>query len=127
MSRCAISSANASRIASRAESALSPGTEKQIECSDEAWEMSETEMRARCMAAKVRAAIPGTPSIPLPVTVTSANPVMPEMAFTGYSRSVRRRETSVPIAAGSAKGRIRRGMLRSASGIRARGCRTLAP
>src|SRR5206468_3373540 len=56
----------------RARCALSSGTLKQIECSDEAWVMSDTEIPSWCTAAKVRAAMPGTPSMPLPVTVSSA-------------------------------------------------------
>jgi len=45
--------------------------------------MSETEIPSWCTAANVRAAIPGTPSIPLPVTVRSACLGMAESAFTG--------------------------------------------
>ena len=45
--------------------------------------MSETEIPSRWSAAKVRAAMPGTPSMPLPVTVTSAWPEIAESAFTG--------------------------------------------
>src|SRR5256712_3741858 len=72
----------------RARCALSSGTLKQIECSDEAWVMSDTEIPSWCTAAKVRAAMPGTPSMPLPVTVSSACFGMAESAFTGYcSRS----------------------------------------
>ena len=59
------------------------GTVKQIECSDDAWEMSETEIWRSCSAWNVRAAMPGTPSIPLPVTVTSACPPAAVSAFTG--------------------------------------------
>ena len=45
--------------------------------------MSETEIPLRWTAAKVRAAMPGTPSIPFPSTVSSACPVTAESAFTG--------------------------------------------
>src|SRR5207245_11448947 len=89
----------------RARSALSSGTLKQIECSDDAWLMRETDMPSWCTAAKVRAAMPGTPSIPLPVTVRSAWWGMAERAVTGYWSSVRRREISVPREPGSANGR----------------------
>ena len=66
--------ANSRSRLSRASAATASGTLKQIECSDDAWEMSETEICRACSAAKVRAAMPGTPSMPLPVTVTSAWP-----------------------------------------------------
>src|SRR5438445_6563894 len=46
--------------------------------------MSDTEIPSWCTAAKVRAAMPGTPSMPLPVTVSSACFGMAESAFTGY-------------------------------------------
>ena len=59
------------------------GTLKQMECSEDAWELSDTEIRSRWSAANVRAAMPGTPSMPLPVTVTRAWPRMAERAFTG--------------------------------------------
>ena len=43
----------------RASAASGSGTLKQIECSDDACEMSETEIRRSWSAAKVRAAMPG--------------------------------------------------------------------
>ena len=52
-------------LARRACAACS-GTVKQIDCSDDDWVMSETEIPRWCSAAKVRAAMPGTPSMPLP-------------------------------------------------------------
>ena len=45
--------------------------------------MSDTEMPSRWSAANVRAAMPGTPSMPLPVTVRSAWPEIAERALTG--------------------------------------------
>ncbi len=83
ISRRAISSAKASRRLRRASFALACGTERQIECSEEAWEMSDTEIPSRWSAAKVRAAMPGTPSMPLPVTVRSAWPEIADSALTG--------------------------------------------
>ncbi len=83
ISRRAISSRKASERLTRARSALTSGRPKQIECSEEAWEISETEIRSRWSAAKVRAAMPGTPSIPLPVTVTRAWPMTADNALTG--------------------------------------------
>jgi hypothetical protein len=43
-----------------------------MECSDDACEMSEIEIPLRASVPNVRAAMPGTPSIPFPATVTSA-------------------------------------------------------
>ena len=73
-----------------------PGTEKQIDCSDDDCEISDTLIPSRCSASNVRAAIPGTPSMPLPPTVISAWPVAADSALTGYLSSVRRAEISVP-------------------------------
>jgi hypothetical protein len=89
--------------------------------------MSDTEICSRCSAANVRAATPGTPSMPLPSTVMSACPGALESAFTGTSSAVSRSETSVPGALGSPKGRTKSGTLRPMIGISARGCSTLAP
>ena len=52
--------------------AAESGTEKQIDCSDDDCEISDTLMSWRCSASNVRAAMPGTPSMPLPATVISA-------------------------------------------------------
>ena len=81
------------------------GTLKQIECSEEAWEMSETEICRSCSAWKVRAAMPGTPSMPLPVTVTSAWPPAAVSALTGNRAGATCSETSVPGESGSPNGR----------------------
>jgi hypothetical protein len=111
---------------SRAFPDAASGTLRQIECSEEACEMSETEIPSRCRASKVRAAIPGTPSIPLPVTVTSACDEIADKAFTGYRARVRRPEISVPVSPGRSKGRTKIAT-RRATGIRARGWRTFEP
>ncbi len=50
-------------------------------CSDDDWLIISTLAPARATAVKVRAAMPGTPSIPLPSTVTMVSPLMAEMAF----------------------------------------------
>jgi hypothetical protein len=123
----AISSRNSCSRRSRARRAAASGTEKQIDCSDEDCEISDTLVPCWYSAAKVRAAIPGTPSMPLPVTVSSACPPAAESALTGYFSSVRRAEISVPGAVGSANGRTNTGMFRPATGMSARGCSTLAP
>ncbi len=123
----AISPRNSRSNAVRASSASGSGTLKQIECSDDACEMSETEMPRPCSAAKVRAAMPGTPSMPLPATVSSAWPPAAVSALTGLRPALTRSETSVPGEVSSANGRTKTGMRRPATGISARGCSTLAP
>ena len=75
----------------------------------------------------MRAAIPGTPSIPLPVTVSSAWPPAAVSAFTGLRPAPTRSDTSVPGESGSANGRTKTGIRRPATGISARGCSTFAP
>ena len=71
--------------------------------------------------------MPGTPSIPLPVTVRRAWFGITESALTGYRASVRRLEISVPGLSGSAKGRTNTGMPRREIGMSARGWSTFAP
>jgi len=122
-----ISAVNSRSRLSRASVASPSGTLKQIECSDDACEISETDICRSCSAWKVRAAMPGTPSIPLPVTVTSACPPAAVSALTGNRAGATRSDTSVPGESGSANGRTYTGMRRPATGIRARGCSTLAP
>src|SRR5437016_2149487 len=56
ISRRAISLWNSSTRLARARSAAASGTPKQMECSDDAWVMSETEIPLRWTAAKVGAA-----------------------------------------------------------------------
>ncbi len=123
----AISPPNSRSRLSRASAASASGTLKQIECSEDAWEMSDTEIRRAWSEAKVRAAMPGTPSIPLPVTVTSACPPAAVSALTGKRAGATRSETSVPGASGSPKGRTCSGMRRPATGMSVRGCSTFAP
>ena len=67
--------------------------------------MSDTEICRTWSAWKVRAAMPGTPSMPLPVTVTSACPPAAVSAFTGNRPGATRSETSVPAESGSPNGR----------------------
>ena len=90
MSLRAISSRNSLEQAPRAPLAAAPGTEKQIDCSDDDCGISDTLIPSRCSASNVRAAMPGTPSMPLPPTVISACPPAAESALTGYWSSVRR-------------------------------------
>ena len=88
--------------------------------------MSDTEMPCLWRAPNVRAAMPGTPSIPLPATVTRAWFAIAESAFTGYRSSVRRPEISVPARSGNWNGRTNTGT-RPPTGMSARGCSTFAP
>ena len=120
------SSENAARNCVSAAAAACSGTVKQIECSEDACEISETDMPPLASAPNVRAAMPGTPSIPLPATVTSACEVIAESARTGEPATDRPWAISVPSASGSANGRMR-SVVPSVNGISARGCRTFAP
>jgi hypothetical protein len=56
---------------------------KQIDCSDEDWVMSETDIPCEDSVAKARPATPGTPIRPRPATVSSACPGIAESALTG--------------------------------------------
>jgi hypothetical protein len=60
----------------------SVGIRKQIDCSDEDWEIINTLVPWLATAEKVRAAMPGTPIIPLPSTVTMLNLLMTVTALT---------------------------------------------
>ena len=68
----ASSSLKARRTLATPRSASVSGIVKPIELSDEAWKIVETDRRSASTAANVRAAMPCTPSIPLPATVTIA-------------------------------------------------------
>ena len=83
MSPAAISARNACRRLRTARSASGSGSVKPIELSDEAWKIVETDRRSDSMAANVRAAIPWTPIIPFPATVTIACPWTMASALTG--------------------------------------------
>ena len=126
ISRRLISSTNASRSAATARGASTSGTVKQIECSDDACEIIETETPVDASAPNVRAATPGTPIIPLPCTVTSACLRMAERARTGEPPAGRPGTIVVPADSGFANGRMRR-MVPCWRGTSVRGCSTLAP
>jgi hypothetical protein len=79
----ASSSRKARSRAATARSASDPGRVKPIELSEDDWKIVETDTPAAWIAAKVRAAMPGTPMRPLPATVTSAWPRIVARAFTG--------------------------------------------
>ena len=83
MSPLASSSRNARRRLSTARAASDSASVNPIELSDDAWKMVETESRSDSIAAKVRAAMPWTPTIPLPATVTIACPRTIASALTG--------------------------------------------
>jgi hypothetical protein len=105
ISRCEISSRNSCSRLSRACSVYASGTLKHIECSEEACEISDTDICRLCSAANVRAAMPGTPSIPFPVTVIRACPPAAVSAFTGNRPAGTCSDTSVPGDSGSSNGR----------------------
>ena len=100
---------------------------KPIEFSDDAWKIVETETFSALTAVNVRAAMPGTPAMPLPATVTTAWPRTVARAFTGCPFPLRRAVTSVPGCVGSRNDRTRNVMRVPAIGISARGCSTFAP
>ena len=66
------SSRNAARRLLTARSASPSGSVKPIELSDEAWKIVDTDSRSESTATNVRAAMPWTPTMPLPATVTIA-------------------------------------------------------
>jgi hypothetical protein len=72
ISPLAISAANAFLMLVTARSASVSGSVKPIELSDDAWKIVETDSRSVSTAVNVRAAMPWTPTIPLPATVTIA-------------------------------------------------------
>ena len=79
----AISSRKARRRLATARSASVSGSVNPIELSDEPWKMVETDSRSASTAANVRAAMPCTPTMPLPATVTTACFGSTATAFTG--------------------------------------------
>jgi hypothetical protein len=83
MSPAASSVRKACRRLRTARSASLSGSVNPIELSDEAWNIVETDSRSPSIAVKVRAAIPWTPIMPLPATVTIACPCTIARALTG--------------------------------------------
>ena len=59
------------------------GSVNPIELSDDAWKIVDTDSRSASTAANVRAAMPWTPTMPLPATVTIACPRTIASALTG--------------------------------------------
>jgi len=72
MTPLASSSLNAARTAWTPRAASLSGTVKPMELSDDAWKIVDTDNRSASTAVNVRAAMPCTPTIPLPATVTMA-------------------------------------------------------
>jgi hypothetical protein len=68
----AISPLNTCWMLRTARSASDSGRVKPIELSDDAWKIVETDSRSDSTAENVRAAMPCTPAMPLPATVTIA-------------------------------------------------------
>ena len=110
-----------------ARSASDSGTVKPMELSDEPWKMVETDSRSASTAVNVRAAMPCTPTMPLPATVTTAWAGRRASALTGKPGSTCLAVTSVPGTSGWMNDRTCNAMRVPAMGISARGCRTLAP
>jgi hypothetical protein len=79
----AISSLKTRRKASTARGASPSERVKPMEFSEEAWKIVETEMPSPWSAPKVRAAMPGTPIMPLPATLTRACEASTARPFTG--------------------------------------------
>ena len=75
----------------------------------------------------VRAAMPCTPTMPLPATVITACAGSIASDLTGYAFSDCRADTSVPGSDGSMNDRTRSVMRVPAIGMSARGCSTFAP
>src|SRR5512146_76379 len=71
MSSSSISWTNVFSSASSTNGAVSDGTAKQIDCSEDACVMSGTLVPVDATAPNARAATPGTPSIPRPSMVTN--------------------------------------------------------
>ena len=99
-----------------------------IELSDDAWKIVETERRSASIAANVRAAMPCTPIMPLPATVTIAWPVHDRQRLD----RIRGRTSGAPTLrcralSGSRNERTWSTIRVPAIGISARGCSTLAP
>ena len=83
MSPLAISPPKTLRMLRTARSASDSGSVNPIELSDEAWKIVDTERRSASTAENVRAAMPWTPAMPLPATVTIAWPRTMASALTG--------------------------------------------
>ena len=79
----AISPLNIWRMLLTARSASVSGRVNPIELSDDAWKIVDTDSRSASTAENVRAAIPWTPAMPLPATVTIAWLWTMARAFTG--------------------------------------------
>ena len=69
---------------------------KPIELSDEAWKIVDTDNPSALTDVNVRAAMPGTPTMPRPATVITACAGSTASDFTGYAFNDCRDDTSVP-------------------------------
>ena len=135
MSRSALTSCTWPRSSSRAKASLSSDTARsawrasttqQIECSEEPCEIITTEIPARCSAANTRSAVPGTPIMPAPSTLTSASWPIAVMPLTGGSAGEVAAIT-LPGCAGLKVLRMRIGIWRAIAGCMVCGWMTLAP
>ena len=120
------SAANARRTVRSVRSASSSSTEKQIECSELPCEIRITEMPSSRSAPNSRWAVPGTPIIPAPSTLTSATLSMLVMPLTAWL-DAGAAQISVPAFSGANVLRIQMGICLATAGAMVCGWMTLAP
>ena len=110
----------------RSVSALS--TAKQMVCSEDACEMRMTFTRREARVRNKRSAMPGTPTIPAPRSVSSERSPIDVMPFARPSPSaLRLEEMSVPGAAGLKVFLIKMGMRLATAGAMVAEWSTFAP
>ena len=102
------------------------GTAKQIECSELPWEIRITETPSSRSAPNSRSAVPGTPIMPAPSTLTSAIRSMLVMPLTACDETGDS-QMSVPGLSGANVLRIQIGIRFSTAGAIVCGWITLAP
>ena len=102
--------------------------EDELEFDDEDdWEIISTLAPWLATAEKVRAAMPGTPIMPRPSTVTRLKPSMAVMALTVAGVLCASLSMRVPRNSGLNVFLTHNGISRSIIGLRVFGCKTLAP
>src|SRR5262249_30312812 len=93
------------------------GTARHIDDSELDWLIIVTLIFSSARARNTRAAIPGTPDMPLPSTETRHCPRIAVTALTGCEPGVNRLSTTVPSRSGAKELRERTGIARPAAGI----------
>ncbi|MDL1885946.1 ABC transporter substrate-binding protein [Anaerolineae bacterium CFX8] len=127
MSRRASSAASSASIASRTFRAVLSVTRKQKLCSDDDCEIIRMLAPACALARKVRPAMPGTPIIPLPLTVSRLTFLMLVTALMTVCVRSPFSRMSVPGCCGLNVFRTRIGIPLSRIGWTVLGCSTFAP